>query len=409
MTTLERFLEYIKIPTQSAESTGICPTTDKQFALAHRLVHELQELGIADAYADEHCYVYAHIPATPGYENVTRVGLIAHLDTAPDFADEPVNVQILRNYDGGNVALGTSGRTLTVDSFPHLPSLKGRTLITTDGMTLLGADDKAGIAEILTAAEHILTRNIPHGPISIGFTPDEEVGTSADGFDLAKFDAEYAYTVDGGPEGEVVYETFNAAAADFEVKGFNIHPGSSKNRMINASLVAMEINAMLPTGEIPRCTEGYEGFYHLCDMAGSVESAELHYIVRDHSASKFAARIETLRHIEKLMNEKYGAGTVTLSVREQYRNMAEIIEQHPAVLEIADRAIELCGFPVVHSPIRGGTDGAHLSFMGLPTPNLGTGGYAAHGPYEHVTEEGLEMSTKVIETILRLWAEKGAK
>ena len=408
MKTIERFLDYVKIPTQSAESTGVCPTTAKQFDLAHRLVQEMLDLGIADAHVDDKCYVYGHIPATPGYENVTRVGFIAHMDTAPDFADEPVNVQILENYDGGDVTLGTSGRTLTAESFPHLPSLKGRTLITTDGMTLLGADDKAGIAEILTAAEHILTDDIPHGPVSIGFTPDEEVGTSADHFDLAIFDAEYAYTVDGGPEGEVVYETFNAAAADFEVKGFNIHPGSSKNRMINASLVAMEINAMLPTSETPRDTEGYEGFYHLCNMEGSVESAKLHYIVRDHSAAMFDARIATLRHIEKILNEKYGAGTVTLSIREQYRNMAEVIEKHPAVLEIADRAVETCGFRVFHSPIRGGTDGAHLSFMGLPTPNLGTGGYAAHGPYEHITEEGLDLSTKVLETIVRLWAEKGS-
>ena len=406
MKTLERFLEYIRIPTQSAEGRTVCPTTDKQFVLAHRLVQEMKEIGIADAYADEHCYVYGHIPATPGYENAAKIGFIAHLDTATDFADEPVNPQIIENYDGGDVVLGTSGRVLTTDSFPHLPSLKGRTLITTDGMTLLGADDKAGIAEILTAAEHILTENLPHGPISIGFTPDEEVGTSADRFDIAVFDADCAYTMDGGKEGEVVYETFNASAAVFDVKGFNIHPGSAKNRMINASLVAMEINAMLPTGDTPRDTEGYEGFFHLCNMEGSVESAKLNYIVRDHSAAMFDARLATLRHIEKVLNEKYGAGTVTLTVREQYRNMAEVIEQHPDVLEIADRAGELCGFRVTHSPIRGGTDGAHLSFMGLPTPNLGTGGYAAHGPYEHITKEGLDASVRVIETIVRLWAEK---
>ncbi|MBQ7312017.1 MAG: peptidase T, partial [Clostridia bacterium] len=306
MKTLERFLEYIRIPTQSAEGRNVCPTTDKQFVLAHRLVQEMKEIGIADAYADEHCYVYGHIPATPGYENAAKIGFIAHLDTATDFADEPVNPQIIENYDGGDVVLGTSGRVLTTDSFPHLPSLKGRTLITTDGMTLLGADDKAGIAEILTAAEHILTENLPHGPISIGFTPDEEVGTSADRFDLAVFDADCAYTMDGGKEGEVVYETFNASAAVFDVKGFNIHPGSAKNRMINASLVAMEINAMLPTGDTPRDTEGYEGFFHLCNMEGSVESAKLNYIVRDHSAAMFDARLAALRHIEKVLNEKYG-------------------------------------------------------------------------------------------------------
>ncbi len=408
MKTMDRFLEYIKVPTQSAEGVNVCPTTKKQFVLANRLVQEMLSLGIADAYVDEHCYVYGHIPATPGYEDVTKVGFIAHMDTAPDFADEPVNVQIIENYDGGNVTLGSSGRALTVESFPHLPSLKGRTLLTTDGMTLLGADDKAGIAEILTAVEHILADGTPHGQISIGFTPDEEVGTSANGFNIPAFDAKYAYTVDGGPEGEVVYETFNAAAAVFEVKGFNIHPGSSKNRMINACLVAMEIGAMLPLGETPRNTEGYEGFFHLCDMEGSVETAKLHYIVRDHSAAMFDARLATLRHIEKVLNEKYGAGTVTLTIREQYRNMAEIIEKNFDVIEVADRAVELCGFHAAHSPIRGGTDGARLSFMGLPTPNLGTGGYAAHGPYEHITEEGLDTSTKVIETIIRLWAEKRA-
>lgn len=406
MKTLERFLEYIKIPTQSAEGVSVCPTTEKQFVLADRLVQEMRDLGIADAYADKHCYVYEHIPATPGYENITKIGFIAHMDTSPDFADEPVNVQIIENYDGGDVALGSSGRVLTVMNFPHLPSLRDRTLITTDGNTLLGADDKAGIAEILTAVEHILTNDLPHGPISISFTPDEEVGTSADGFDLAAFGAKYAYTVDGGPEGEVLYETFNASAAEFEISGFNIHPGSAKGRMINASLVAMEINAMLPTGETPRDTEGYEGFFHLCGMEGTVESAKLSYIVRDHSAAMFDARCATLRHIEKVLNEKYGAGTVKLTIREQYRNMAEKIRNDFAVVEVADKAVEECGFHASHYPIRGGTDGARLSFMGLPTPNLGTGGYAAHGPYEHITAEGLEASTKVIETIIRLWAEK---
>lgn len=405
MKTLERFLEYIKIPTQSADGVNVCPTTEKQFVLANLLAKEMRDLGIADAYVDEHCYVYGHIPATPGYENVTKVGFIAHMDTSPDFADEPVNVQIIENYDGGDVALGNSGRVLTVANFPHLPSLKGRTLLTTDGMTLLGADDKAGIAEILTAVEHILTNDLPHGPISIGFTPDEEVGTSANGFDLAAFGAKYAYTVDGGPEGEVLYETFNASAAEFEINGFNIHPGSAKGRMINASLVAMEANSMLPTAETPRDTEGYEGFYHLCGMEGTVESAKLSYIVRDHSAAIFDARCATLRHIEKVLNEKYGAGTVKLTIREQYRNMAEKIQNDFAVVEMADKAVEECGFRASHYPIRGGTDGARLSFMGLPTPNLGTGGYAAHGPYEHITAEGLEASTKVIETIIRLWAE----
>ncbi len=409
MTVTERFLEYIKIPTSSAENAETCPTTKKQFALAERLACEMREIGIADAFADEHCYVYGHIPATPGYEGKVKIGFIAHMDTSPDFADAPVNVQILEKYNGGDIPLGDSGRVITCANFPHLPSLAGRTLITTDGNTLLGADDKAGIAEILTAAEKIIADGTPHGQISIGFTPDEEVGTSADRFDIGIFDAQFAYTVDGGPEGEVVYETFNAAAAEFVIKGYNIHPGSAKNRMINASLVAMEINAMLPSGETPRMTEGYEGFYHLCDMSGSVESARLHYIIRDHDAAIFDARCKTLRHIEKLINEKYGDGTVVLTLREQYRNMAEKIRPAFEVVETADKAVEMCGLNPIHDPIRGGTDGARLSFMGLPTPNLGTGGYAYHGPYEHITVEGLEASTAVIENIIKLWASRGGR
>ncbi len=406
MKTIDRFLEYIRIPTQSADGVSRNPSTDKQFVLARLLADEMRALGIADTTVTGDCYVYGHISATPGYESVPKIGFIAHMDTSPDFADAPVNVRIYENYDGGDVPLGTSGRTLTVADFPHLPSLKGRTLLTTDGRTLLGADDKAGIAEILTAVENILKNNVPHGALSVGFTPDEEVGTSAEGFDLALFDADYAYTVDGGPEGEVVYETFNAAAAEFAVNGFNIHPGSAKNRMINASLVAMEINALLPTAETPRDTEGYEGFYHLCDMEGTVESARLSYIVRDHSASVFDARLATLRHIEKILNEKYGAGTVTLDIREQYRNMEEKIRDHFDVVEVASQAVEECGIPVSHAPVRGGTDGAHLSFMGLPTPNLGTGGYAYHGPYEHITAEGLDNCTRIVETIIRRWGER---
>lgn len=319
MTLLERFIEYVQIPTSSDDKSGTVPTSAKEFDLARRLVDDLNEIGIADAYVDELCYVYGHIPASEGCVNKTKIGFIAHVDTSPDFADSPVSVNITENYDGSDIVLGDSGRIITNDSFPHLKNIKGRTLITTDGHTLLGADDKAGVAEIIHALDYIIKNNIPHGQISVCFTPDEECGTSADHFDLKKFDAELAYTVDGGEEGEVVYENFNACSAVFEVNGFNIHPGSAKNRMTNASLVAMEINSMLPSGETPRDTDGYEGFYHLCEMKGCVETAVLEYIVRDHRAANFAARHDTLRHIEKLINEKYGEGTAKLTIRESYR------------------------------------------------------------------------------------------
>lgn len=405
MELIERFLKYVSVPTSSDDKSSSVPTSDKEFALARILVDDMKKIGISDAYVNDKCYVYGHIPPSNGCENKPKIGFISHIDTSPDFADSPVNPQIIENYDGCDVVLGNSGRILEVSAFPHLKNLKGRTLITTDGNTLLGADDKSGVSEILYAVENIIKNDIPHGQISIAFTPDEECGTSADNFDLSAFDAELAYTVDGGSEGEAVYENFNACSASFEIKGFNIHPGEAKNRMINASLVAMEINSLLPGSETPRNTEGYEGFFHLCEMSGNVEHAELYYIVRDHSALHFDARKETLLHIEKYINEKYGEGTATLTIRDSYRNMEEIIKERFEVVEIANRAIELAGLEPDHNPIRGGTDGARLSFMGLPTPNLGTGGYAFHGPYEHITAEGMEKSAEIIENIIKLWAE----
>ncbi len=406
MTLLERFLSYVEIPTSSDERADTVPTSEKEFVLARRLAADMKVLGAADAHVDSRCYVYGHIPATPGYETRTKIGFIAHLDTSPDFADSPVHVRIFENYDGGDVALGDGRRVITTENFPHLKQLKGRTLLTTDGKTLLGADDKAGVAEILHAVGILADQRIPHGPISLAFTPDEEVGTSADHFDLAEFDAEFAYTADGSAEGEVVYENFNACSAVFAVKGYNIHPGEAKGRMINASLVAMEINSMLPAVDIPRLTEGYEGFFHLTDMAGDCEKAELHYIVRDHSATMFDARKELLRHIEKTVNEKYGAGTVALTIRDSYRNMEEMIRPVFRVVELADEAVRRAGLEPIHAPIRGGTDGARLSFMGLPCPNLGTGGYAFHGPYEHCTVEGMEKASEIIVNLIRLWAEE---
>ncbi|MBE6541640.1 MAG: peptidase T [Ruminococcaceae bacterium] len=405
MTLLERFIEYVTIPTSSDDKSNTVPTTKKQFELARKLVSELKEMGVEDVYVNDMCYVYAHIPATEGCESKSKIGFIAHVDTSPDFADSPVNVNIIENYNGEDVVLGDSGRVITNESFPHLKSLAGRTLLTTDGNSLLGADDKAGVAEIMNAIEVVLKNNIPHGKISICFTPDEECGTSADNFDVKEFDADFAYTVDGGTEGEVVYENFNASSAVFDVNGFNIHPGEAKDRMINASIVAMEINSMLPSGETPRDTEGYEGFYHLCEMSGCVESAHLEYIVRDHRAANFTAREDTLRHIEKLINQKYGEGTVTLTIRESYRNMEEMIRPVFEIVEIANKATEMAGVIPTHNPIRGGTDGSRLSFMGLPTPNLGTGGHAFHGPYEHITVEGMEKASEIIVNIIKLCAE----
>ncbi len=405
MTLVERFLKYVAVSTSSDSDSNTVPTSEKEFVLAKILVEDMKEIGIADAYMNEKCYVYGHIPATPGYENKTKIGFIAHIDTAPDFADSPVKPQIIENYNGEDIVLGDSGRVLSLSSFPHLTELVGRTLITTDGNTLLGADDKSGVSEILYVVEKIIKSGMPHGSISVAFTPDEECGTSADNFDLEAFGANLAYTVDGGTEGEVVYECFNAASASFEVNGFNIHPGEAKGRMINASLVAMEINSLLPNAETPRDTDGYEGFFHLEEMSGNVEKAKLDYIVRDHSAGKFEARKDTLRHIEKFINEKYGEGTAVLTLRDSYRNMKEVVENRFEVVEVANRAIEKCGLTPRHNPIRGGTDGARLSFMGLPTPNLGTGGYAFHGPYEHITVEGMEKSAEVIENIIKAWAE----
>ena len=404
MKSYERFLNYVKIHTTSDEESASSPTTYRQFDLAELLVSEMKELGIADARVAENCYVYGTLPATPGCEDKPAIGFLAHMDTAPDFCGENVRPQIHENYDGKALVLGESGRILSPETFPHLDLLKGRTLITTDGTTLLGADDKAGVAEIMTLAQRLIEEEIPHGKICIGFTPDEEVGSGAEGLDLSAFGAKYAYTVDGGPENEIVYENFNAAAADFEVNGFNIHPGDAKDKMINASLVAMEINGMLPAAERPEHTERYEGFYHLTSMTGSVERAHLSYIVRDHSSARFDSRLETLRLIEKTINEKYGPGTVTLTLKEHYRNMEEKIRPCMHLIDNAKDSIRSLGMEPDVSPIRGGTDGARLSFRGLPCPNLGTGGYAFHGPYEHITAESMDTVVEVLLGIVARYA-----
>ena len=403
MKTHERFLNYVRIHTASSEDSTTVPTTARQFDLAKMLVDELHALGIENARVDDKCYVYASIHATAGCENAPALGFIAHMDTVPDFSGENVQPRIIENYDGGEVVLGNSGRTLSPEKLPHLPSLKGKTLIVTDGTTVLGGDDKAGIAEIITAVERILSENIPHGKICIGFTPDEEVGSGADNFDVAAFGADFAYTVDGGVDGEIEYENFNAAGAKVVVNGFNIHPGDSKNKMINALLVAMEFNAMLPA-ETPANTEGYEGFFHLTDMGGSVEKCEMSYILRDHSSEIMTARKATMEHAAKILNEKYGAGTVELGIRDQYRNMKEKIEPCMHLIENAIAAAKELGIEPRVQPIRGGTDGARLSFMGLPCPNLGTGDFACHGPYEHVTVEGMEKCTELVVKLVEKYA-----
>ena len=405
MRAYERFLNYVPVWTTSDETSDTVPSADRELVLARMLVEEMKGLGIADARVDDKGYVYGHIPATPGCEDKPSLGLVAHMDTVADASGENIKPQIIENYDGKDVVLKGSGDILKVDEFPYLAELKGRTLITTDGTTLLGADDKAGIAEILTVAEEIIKEGLPHGKICIGFTPDEEIGEGPDFFDVPGFDAEFAYTVDGGTEGEIEFENFNAAGAKFTVTGFNIHPGGAKDTMINAIAVASEIQSLLPEAESPRNTEGYEGFYHLTSMSGDVAHAESEYIIRDHDAEKFAAKEENLRRIEKAMNEKYGEGTVKLEIKEQYRNMAEKIRPCYHLIENAEEAARRAGMEPIVLPIRGGTDGARLSFMGLPCPNIGTGGYACHGPYEHITVEGMEKTMAMLKELVKIYAE----
>ncbi len=404
MRAYERFLNYVKIDTTSSEQSQTSPTTSKQFDLANHLAQEMKEMGIQQVRVTEYCYVYGVIPATDGYENQPAVGLIAHMDTTPEASGSHVNPQIISDYDGNDIVLKNQ-LVISKKHFPHLERLKGRTLITTDGTTLLGSDDKAGIAEILTACEQILTQQIPHGKICIAFTPDEEVGQGTNHFDVEGFGADFAYTVDGGEEGELEFENFNGADADFEITGYAIHPGSAKNRMINASLVAMEINAMLPSGDVPAKTEGYQGFYHLVSMKGNTEQASLHYIIRDHDKYLFKARKDTMRHIEQLINEKYGEHTVVLTINDRYYNMNEVLKDKMFLVDYAKTAMEHVGVKPIVVAIRGGTDGARLSFMGLPCPNLGTGGFAGHGPYEHITVEGMDITVKIIIELLKIYTE----
>ncbi|MDD6638894.1 MAG: peptidase T [Lachnospiraceae bacterium] len=395
----ERLLKYVSYWTTSDEACTSIPSSDREFALAKVLEAELKELGLTKVTLTEHCYVYGLLPATPGMEDKKAIGFISHIDTAPDYSGENVKPQIIPNYDGQDVLLPGSGAYLKVADFPTLSGLKGRTLITTDGTTLLGADDKAGVAEIMTAVEELIAEGTPHGDIWIGFTPDEEVGAGADLFDLDYFKADYAYTVDGDYEGEVAYENFNAASAVFSITGVNVHPGEAKDIMINAALVGCEIVALLPKNETPSHTEGREGFFHLTDMSGDVASATLSFIVRDHDKDLFESRLNLLRTLEVEMNQKYGAGTVELEIKHSYENMLSVIEQQMYIVDLAKNAIASVGLTPISRPVRGGTDGARLSFMGLPCPNLGTGGYGFHGPYEHISVEGMQTAVQIIKTI----------
>ncbi len=396
MRAFERLIKYAAVHTASSEDGENTPSTDRQFALARMLEKELRELGAQDVFVDEHCYVYASIPASEGCENAPCVGFIAHLDTVPDFSGENVRPRIVKNYDGGDIPLGESGRTLRPAEFPHLKELVGEDIIVTGGTTVLGADDKAGAAEIMTAAERLLAGEIRHGRIAIGFCPDEEIGHGAALMDLERFGAQLAYTVDGAGPGAIEYENFNAAAAEIDIKGFNVHPGSAKDTMINAALVAMEFNSMLPAGDTPRHTEGYEGFFHLTSMSGDTEKAHLSYIIRDHDARFFEARKRLMLHAGKLLCEKYGPDAVSIKITEQYRNMKEVMAGHMEVVEKAADAMRSLGWEPKAEPIRGGTDGAQLSFRGLPCPNLPTGSFGHHGPYEHAVVRYMDECTQLL-------------
>lgn len=387
----ENFLRYVQIETTSSETSGTCPSTPNQWVLAKMLVDELHAMGIENARVDDHCYVYATIPAKGNHP--AKVGLISHMDTS-DGVKGPTHPVIIEHYDGSAITLKNG---VVIDGFPFLKDLQGQELIVTSGDSVLGADDKAGVAEIMALCKRLTAPDAPeHCTVCIGFTPDEEIGSGADHFDVAGFGADYAYTVDGGALGELEYENFNAASCAIKVHGVNIHPGSAKDQMRNALLMAIEWNSMLPPAETPAHTCGYEGFYHLMHMEGDEELATLQYIIRDHDARK-----ATVQQITDYLNQKWGAGTFECVIRDSYRNMREIMEQHMDVVEKAKAAFEENGVTPIISPIRGGTDGARLSYMGLPCPNLSTGGYNFHGRKEMITVEAMEAMVNVLESIVR--------
>lgn len=402
---LDRFLRYVSVDTQSDENSETQPSTEKQFNLLKMLCRELNDMGV-QATVDEYGYVMGTVPSNID-KKVPAIGFIAHVDTSPDASGADIHPQIVENYDGGDIALkGVDGFFLKPSEFPELLAHKGETLITTDGTTLLGADDKAGVAEIMNAVQYMMEHpEFKHGEIKIGFTPDEEIGRGVVKFDVKKFGADYAYTMDGGELGELEFENFNAASAKIHIQGRNVHPGYGKGKMKNAILIGMELNGLLPIEQRPEYTEGYEGFFHIVNFKGSVEEADFGYIIRDHDKEKFEQKKETIRKCAGFINEKYGEGTVTLEVKDQYYNMRQQVEPYYFIVEKAVKAMEMEGIKPKIQPIRGGTDGANLSFMGLPCPNIFAGGLNFHGKMEFAPLENIEKASKVVLNIISLFAE----
>jgi tripeptide aminopeptidase len=404
---ITRLTTYVKIDTQSDADSPTCPSTPGQLTLANLLVEELKSIGMEEVTIDENGYVMATLPANTDKEMPT-IGFLAHLDTATDFTGANVNPQIVENYDGDDLVLNEAlNVVLSPKSLPELPKYKGHTLITTDGTTLLGADNKAGITEIMTAMNYLIQNpDIKHGKVRVAFTPDEEIGRGPHKFDVATFNAKFAYTVDGGPLGELQYESFSAAGAKITVKGNSVHPGTAKNKMVNSAKIAMELNSMLPADEAPEYTEGYEGFYHLISLNGDVEQTKLSYIIRDFDRESFEGRKTTLQSIVNELNDKYGQGTVILEMNDQYYNMREKIEPVKEIVDIANTAMKNLNIEPIIEPIRGGTDGSQLSYMGLPTPNIFTGGENFHGKFEYISVDNMIKATQVIVEITRLFEEQ---
>ena len=405
MRAYERFINYAKIHTSSDETTGTHPSTPWQFDLARLLAEELTQLGLSDVNVNEFGIVTAVLPATEGLEHLPALGFLSHMDTIPEVSGENVQPLLWEDYDGSDIALPKDGLVIRADAFPFLKDLKGKTVITASGDTVLGADDKAGIAEIMTLCEQLIEQKLPHGKLCIAFTPDEEIGQGVAKFDVESFGAKYAYTVDGGLPCSIEYENFNAASAKISIVGVSVHPGSAKDMMENALLIAMEINGLLPSDEIPAKTEGYEGFFHIIDMSGGVDCAEVNYIIRDHSAQRFAERKALLTAIVDQVQKAHPKASIQLELTDTYYNMVEKLTDCMHLVDNAKKAIEMAGLVPAETPIRGGTDGAMLSFMGLPCPNLGTGGYNFHGPYELVAIEDMDTVVEILKNIVGLYAQ----
>ncbi|MGF1636123.1 MAG: peptidase T [Cyclobacteriaceae bacterium] len=405
----ERFLRYVKIDTQSDEKNTACPSTEKQWNLARLLCQELKDIGLQEVDLDENGYIMAKLPANTSGD-IPVIGFISHMDTSPDMSGKDVNPQFVEKYDGSDILLNKQDNiVLSPVDFPELLQYIGQALITTDGTTLLGADDKAGVAAIVSAMDYLVKHpEIKHGEIKVGFTPDEEIGRGADLFDVAKFGAEYAYTIDGGQIGELEYENFNAAVATIEIQGRNVHPGTAKNQMINALHLAMELNAMLPAQQRPEYTAGYEGFYHLIDLSGEVEHSSMRYIIRDHDSAKFSQKKDWITNVVNLLNQKYN-GRIKLEIKDQYYNMREKVEPVMHIVDTAEEAMKICGVKPIIKPIRGGTDGCRLSYMGLPCPNIFAGGHNFHGKYEFIPVPSMHKAVEVITKICELVALKAQR